>query len=62
MNEGGMSGVYSYKIAILAAKNILGWRGHVGQDAEVGMINSTTGVLDRIYDEATLRSEKAASK
>jgi len=57
--EGGMSGVYDCRFAILAAKNILGWRDRVEQDIEVRMKATTIAQLDRIYEEAMRRSEES---
>lgn len=59
--EGGMSGVYDYKFAILAAKNILGWRGYVEPDAKVGVNGAAVAELDRIY-EAGMRKAKEGRK
>lgn len=57
--EGGMSGVYDYRFAILAAKNILGWRDRVEQDIEVRVKAATVAQLDRIYEEAMRRSSES---
>jgi hypothetical protein len=54
--EGGMSGVYDSRFAILAAKNILGWRDRVEQDIELRVKAATVAQLDRIYEEAMRRS------
>lgn len=59
--EGGMSGVYNYKFAILAARNILGWRGHVEQDVVVSVNDATADELDHIYEEG-MRSAKEGRK
>lgn len=55
--EGGMSGVYDCRFAILAAKNILGWRDRVAQDIEVRVSRATVAELDQIYEEAMRRSK-----
>lgn len=60
--EGGMSGVYDYKFAILAAKNILGWRGHVEQDVAVSVNSATADELDRIYEEGMRRAKEGRNQ
>jgi hypothetical protein len=55
--EGGMSGVYNCKFAILMAKNILGWRDCIEQEIEVRMKTATVAELDRIYEEGMRRSK-----
>ena len=60
--EGGMSGVYNYKFAILAAKNILGWRDCVEQVVEVRVKAATVAELDRIYEKAMCRVKKGRKK
>lgn len=59
--EGGMSGVYNYKFAILSARNILGWRGHVEQDVAVNVNGATADELDHIYEKG-IRSAKESRK
>jgi hypothetical protein len=55
--EGGMSGVYDCRFAILTAKNILGWRDCIEQDIEVRIKAATVAELDRIYEEGMRRSK-----
>jgi hypothetical protein len=60
--EGGMSGAYNYKFAILAARNILGWRAHVEQDGEVRMHGATVEKLRHIYEEGMRRAKEGSKK
>lgn len=56
--EGGVSGVYDYRFAILAAKNILGWRDRVEQDIKVRVKAASVAELERIYEEAMRRAKE----
>jgi hypothetical protein len=60
--EGGISGVYNYKFAILAARNILGWRSHFEQVVEIGVISATAEELDHIYEEGMRRADEGREK
>ena len=56
--EGGMSGVYNYKFAILAARNILGWRGRVEHEVKESGSGATVNELDQIYEEGMCRAKE----
>lgn len=60
--EGGMSGVYNYKFAILAARNILGWRCHVEPDVDVSVNAATVDELNHIYEEGMRRAKEGRKK
>lgn len=56
LQQGGMSGAYAQPFAVLAAKNILGWKDKVETDGTLQITEVDPAALDAIYTQKQVES------